>query len=205
MCNSIGGLRGLMLSEISQRKTNTVWFHLYMESKKQNKGTNIPKQKQSHREQAGSCRVRAGGGNRWRRLRGTNFQLQNQWATVWNVQCGRRRWSIVMCYLCRWQMGAGLTMEIVWECTEVRTHYIVYQALTQWCRSIRIQKQTNSKKKRSALRLLEAGRGQREMRIQAGKRHRRPGVRRPGTGDVTDVTHNVTNIINTDVCSTGEV
>lgn len=99
-------------------------------------------------------------------------------------------------------MGAGLAMEIVWECTEVRTHYIVYQALTQWCRSIRIQKQTNSKKKRSALRLLEAGRGQREMRIQAGKRHRRPGVRRPGTGDVT---HNVTNIINTDVCSTGEV
>ena len=25
-----------MLSEISQRKTNTVWFHLYVEFKKQN-------------------------------------------------------------------------------------------------------------------------------------------------------------------------
>ena len=29
-------LEGIMLSEISQRKTNTVRFHLYVESKKQN-------------------------------------------------------------------------------------------------------------------------------------------------------------------------
>ena len=28
-------LEGIMLSEISQRKTNTVWSHLYIESKKQ--------------------------------------------------------------------------------------------------------------------------------------------------------------------------
>ena len=27
-------LEGIMLSEISQRKTNTVWYHLYVESKK---------------------------------------------------------------------------------------------------------------------------------------------------------------------------
>ena len=27
-------LEGIMLSEISQRKTNTVWSHLYVESKK---------------------------------------------------------------------------------------------------------------------------------------------------------------------------
>ena len=26
-------LEGIMLSEISQRKTNTIWFHVYMESK----------------------------------------------------------------------------------------------------------------------------------------------------------------------------
>ena len=38
----------LMLDEISQRKTNTTWFHLYMESKNQNKLTNITKQKQSN-------------------------------------------------------------------------------------------------------------------------------------------------------------
>ena len=27
-------LENIMLSEISQRKTNTIWFHLYVESKK---------------------------------------------------------------------------------------------------------------------------------------------------------------------------
>ena len=32
-------LKGIMLSEISQRKTNAIWFHLYVESKKQNKQT----------------------------------------------------------------------------------------------------------------------------------------------------------------------
>ena len=28
-------LNGIMLGEISQRETNTIWFHLYVESKKQ--------------------------------------------------------------------------------------------------------------------------------------------------------------------------
>ena len=42
-------LEGIMLSEISQRKTNTVWYHLYVESKKYNKQMNITKQKQIHR------------------------------------------------------------------------------------------------------------------------------------------------------------
>ena len=41
-------LEGIMLSEISQRKTNTVWYHLYVESKKYNKLVNITKQKQTH-------------------------------------------------------------------------------------------------------------------------------------------------------------
>ena len=30
-------LQVIMLSEISQTKTNTIWFHFYVESKKQNK------------------------------------------------------------------------------------------------------------------------------------------------------------------------
>ena len=34
--NSMCGLGGILLSEISQRKTNTI-YHLYVESKKQNK------------------------------------------------------------------------------------------------------------------------------------------------------------------------
>ena len=34
-------LEGIMLSEISQRKTNSVWYHLYVESKKYNELVNI--------------------------------------------------------------------------------------------------------------------------------------------------------------------
>ena len=36
-------MEGMMLSEIRQRKTNTVWYHLYVESKKQNKLVNKQK------------------------------------------------------------------------------------------------------------------------------------------------------------------
>ena len=36
-------LEGIMLSEISQRKTNTVWYHLHVESKEYNKLVNITK------------------------------------------------------------------------------------------------------------------------------------------------------------------
>ena len=42
-------LAGIMLSEISQRKTNTVWYHLHVEPKKYNKLVNIIKNKQTHR------------------------------------------------------------------------------------------------------------------------------------------------------------
>ena len=50
-------LEGIMLSEISQRKTNIVWYHLYLESKKYNKLVNITdkKQTQRYREQTSSC------------------------------------------------------------------------------------------------------------------------------------------------------
>ena len=34
-------LKGVMLGEINQRKTDTVWYHLYVESKKENKLVNI--------------------------------------------------------------------------------------------------------------------------------------------------------------------
>ena len=50
-------LQGIILREISHRKTNTIKFHLCMESKKQSKWTKIMKQKQTHRyrEQTGGC------------------------------------------------------------------------------------------------------------------------------------------------------
>ena len=44
-------LESIMLSEVSQRKADTVWYHLYVESKKYqyNKLVNITKKKQTHR------------------------------------------------------------------------------------------------------------------------------------------------------------
>ena len=38
-------MKTIMLSEISQRKTNTVWYHFYIESKKYNKCMNMIKKK----------------------------------------------------------------------------------------------------------------------------------------------------------------
>ena len=35
--------------EVRQRKKNTVWYHLYVESKKYNKLVNITEKKQTHR------------------------------------------------------------------------------------------------------------------------------------------------------------
>ena len=47
----------LVICDNMDRKTNTVWFHLYVESRKQNKWINITEQKHSYsyREQSGSC------------------------------------------------------------------------------------------------------------------------------------------------------
>ena len=50
-------LESITLSEISQRKTNTVWSHLYVESTKSNTLVNITQKKQAHRyrEQGSGC------------------------------------------------------------------------------------------------------------------------------------------------------
>ena len=37
ICDNTNDLEIIILSEVSQKKTNSVWFHLYMKSKKQNK------------------------------------------------------------------------------------------------------------------------------------------------------------------------
>ena len=50
MCSKVdgyGGLEGIMLSEISQRKTDTVCCYLHAEFKKYNKVVNITKKKQT--------------------------------------------------------------------------------------------------------------------------------------------------------------
>ena len=56
-------LEGIMLSELSHTKTNTVWFQLCAESKtKQNKWTNKTKQKQTHRYTEQTVARREGAG-----------------------------------------------------------------------------------------------------------------------------------------------
>ena len=42
-------LEGIILSEVSQTKTNTLRHHLFLESKRYNKLVNITKKKQIHR------------------------------------------------------------------------------------------------------------------------------------------------------------
>ena len=82
----------IMLSEISQRVTNSVWLHLYVESK-QNKWTNITKKKQSHmcKEQMNDCQ-RARQVGRWEIDEGD--KVVKTWSCtinesqIWNVQCG---------------------------------------------------------------------------------------------------------------------
>ena len=70
-----------MLNEISQRKTNTVWYHLYMESKTYNKLMNITKE-QTHRYreqtsgyQQGKGKGKGEGQYRGRELRGTKYSV----------------------------------------------------------------------------------------------------------------------------------
>ena len=39
ICNNVDGVEGVMLSQISQRETDIVGFHLYVEFEKQNRWT----------------------------------------------------------------------------------------------------------------------------------------------------------------------
>ena len=51
VCSNMDGLGEHYAKWNCQRKTNTVWYHLYMGSKKYNKLVNITTKKQNHREQ----------------------------------------------------------------------------------------------------------------------------------------------------------
>ena len=72
-------LKGIMLSEMSQRKTNTVCYHLYVDSKKE-KLVNITKKKQTHRyreQTSGYCwgEGKGEGQDRGRESRSTNYYV----------------------------------------------------------------------------------------------------------------------------------
>ena len=86
-------LDGIIFSEINQTEEDQKKHDFTYMRKLKNKWTNI-KQKQSHRyrKQTGGCqRGGAWGGerNRWGKLRGTNFQLQNKWVT--GMKCNKTK------------------------------------------------------------------------------------------------------------------
>ena len=49
------GVEIIILSEVIQRKTNIIWYHLYVESKKMIQMNLITKQKQTHRFKKQTC------------------------------------------------------------------------------------------------------------------------------------------------------
>ena len=98
ICDNMVGPRGYYAKwNKSNWERQTLYdFTHYVESKKQNKWTNITKKNQSYRyrEQTGGCqRWRGWGGMErtwWGWVTGTNFQLQNKWVTgmkctVWGI------------------------------------------------------------------------------------------------------------------------
>ena len=69
-----------MLSEINQTKTNTVWYHLYVESKKIIQMNVYAKQKQTHRHRKQTCGYQMGerkgeGQIRGMKLIDTNYHI----------------------------------------------------------------------------------------------------------------------------------
>ena len=120
-------LESITLNKTSQ--TNTVWFRLYVEPKKQNKWTNITKQKQSYVYRIQTHGHQREGGeswgeeiNGWGRVTGTNLKLQNKWVTVmkctaWGIQ------SIKLCNIFLWQhIIARLTVLIILKSVEIPNH-----------------------------------------------------------------------------------
>ena len=77
----VDDLKGIMLSEISQKTTNTIWFHFYVESRKQ-----MNKQKSevdSETQRICGCQKKEKGVSEAgeKGLRGTNFLLKNKQVT----------------------------------------------------------------------------------------------------------------------------
>lgn len=74
-------MNGIMLGEISQRETNTIWFHLHVESKKQVNQYNKIETDSDTQNKLVAIGERVGGGNEWNRwgvLSSINFQLYNK-------------------------------------------------------------------------------------------------------------------------------
>ena len=73
-------LEDIMLSEMSDRERQIVWYHLYVESKKYSKLVNMTKKKQTHRYTEQTSSYQEGRGkeevqDRGTGLRGTNYYV----------------------------------------------------------------------------------------------------------------------------------
>ena len=93
ICDNMDGSRRFYAKwNKSDRERQILYDFTYIWNFK-NKWTNITKQSYRYTEQTGGCQRRGVWGeerNRWGRLRGTNFQLQNKWVmdmkcTVWGI------------------------------------------------------------------------------------------------------------------------
>ena len=87
---NIDGLRGYYAKwNKSDRERQTQYNFTYMMNlkiKQINKHNKTETESYRYREQRGDCQRRGRWREeRWGRLRGTNFQLQNKWVTWWNV------------------------------------------------------------------------------------------------------------------------
>lgn len=67
-----------------------------------------------------------------------------------------------------WQMLTRLIMVIILKGLEISDHYVVYQELTQRCRSIILQKQANNLREEEIRFVVTRGRGWGERRLDEG-------------------------------------
>lgn len=83
ICDNTEDLEGMMLSEVSQRKMNITWFHLYMQLFKKSKWTNKTKQIHRNKEQNDSCQKgESGMGKKSEREYINNSVINVRWQMV---------------------------------------------------------------------------------------------------------------------------
>ena len=100
-------LESIVLSEISQRKANTTWFHLHVESKQQSKWINKPKAEIDAKIQKTNWWLQGWGWAKWVKESGRYRLPIMEWVSHWNKRhsTGNIVNSIVIAlYGDRWQL-----------------------------------------------------------------------------------------------------
>lgn len=123
-------LKNIILRERSQRKTITIWFHLYMKSKKRNKHSKT--ETNSEIQNTGGLES---GQNMWRELRGTDFQLWNQCHRNLTYSVG----NTVNNKIVWWQLITKQIMVTISKCRWIWNHYAAYLRPIWYCMSVILQ------------------------------------------------------------------